>query len=158
MRLFPLEWTPASRPLARLDGELLGWQGTPYGSGQGVKQGAADCIGSVFGIIDSLDGVTRERDSLPADVALHARDTAIGAMKKLMRVYGPSKITDGRVQPGDLLVVGQANGGPGHVLIVGTQRNTLWDSQPLVGFQRRGWALDASQVFHAAFRPDKSKW
>lgn len=157
MHLLPNNWV--ARPNQRLTHALQAWAGTPYGSGQGVMGGAADCIGSVFGIIDWLDGVERDRASLPADVALHDRPTAIKAMLQLMRTYGPTKLQPGAdLEPGDLVVVGQHNGGPGHIMIVGTQPNTLWDSQPLAGFQMRGWGLTDRQVFHAAFRPNKSKW
>jgi len=143
------------------------WEGTPYESGQRVKKVAADCIGSVFGVIDDLDGQNRASlPGLPADAAMHSRDTAVAAVRELIRRYEPNRKLrlgrngDVRVRPGDIVVTGYKGGGPGHVEIVGARRNELWHSlEDGAGFAQRGWGFLESQVLYGVWRAeDQWRW
>lgn len=145
---------------------LDAWEGTPYESGQRFIQRGADCIGAVFGVIDRMDG--RERGmapTIPHDTALHRPDTARAAMKVLLRAYAPAqKLRAGiggmiRVMPGDIVVMGERGGGPGHVGIVGARKNTLWHAIPGSGFHQGGWGLNKRQTLHAVYRIlDRERW
>lgn len=151
----------------RLGEVLETWRRTPYASGQRLRGVAADCIGGVFGSIDDMDGRQRAQDpSLPSDTALHSPKSAYKAVAAIRRIYAPAKRlrpVDGkiRVQPGDLLVVGTSLGGPGHLMIVGAKRNTIWHaSNSAEGFCQTGWALgDGFERLFAVYRlGDRERW
>jgi len=151
----------------RLGEVLESWKGTPYISGQRLRGVGADCIGSVFGAIDELDGRPRAQDpSLPADTALHNPRAAYKAVAAIRRIYAPAerlRCPHGRlsVQPGDLLVVGTSKGGPGHLMIVGARKNTVWHaSNSASGFCQTGWALgDGFERLFAVYRlGDRERW
>jgi hypothetical protein len=152
--------------LINLDRVLRSWARTPYSSGQRLKGRGADCIGSVFGVIDELDGRLRAQDpGLPQDTAMHHRDTAVVAMKEILRRYAPLRKLGamGRaplvVEPGDLLVTGLSNGGPGHLEMVGARKNELWHATAGPGFHQGGWSLLSEQVLYGVWRPEeKDRW
>lgn len=164
-----IEWEPirsADGPaiMRALDTTLQRWRSTPYESGQRFCGRAADCIGSVFGVVDDLDGRGRARHAgMPHDTAMHQRGTAIAAMRELVRRYSPCQRLRGEgklhVQPGDIVVTGEPGGGPGHVEIVGARKNELWHAMPASGFHQGGWSLLSQQVLFAVYRiNDKSRW
>lgn len=164
-----LLWHDGELPIETLAklGRVLGdWQGTPYESGQRFKGRAADCIGAVFGVFDELDGRVRAVDpQMPQDVAMHSRSSAVAAMRALLRIYAPVKklrTVAGAatlVHPGDLVITGPLNGGPGHIAMVGPRRNELWHATAGPGFHQSGWSLTRDQVLHAVFRPqEKFRW
>lgn len=174
MRLVALNqlvWAPLPRELRgaqwKLEAALRAWKNTPYRSGQRLRGVGGDCIGDVFGVIDDIDGRPRAQNPvLPADTALHDPESAHEAVGILRRLYSPAKRlhwTDGtlEVQPGDLLVVGPSLGGPGHLMIVGTQKNTIWHaSNSAEGFCMTGWALgDGFERLFAVYRlGDRERW
>lgn len=50
-------------------------------------------------------------------------------MRQIMERYPRhEEVTDGWVEPGDVLVTGPRNGGPGHMMIVGPRANTVWQA------------------------------
>ncbi len=171
-----LQWTPLSvrgwkreqLELAEqcLHEVLAAWEGSKYESGQSVRGLVADCIGGVFGCVDDLDGQNRRAPAgMPSDVAMHQRDTAVAAMRVLIQRYQPAVKVKANsvgifvVQPGDLLVTGQSGGGPGHIAMVGPQKNTMWEAVPSTGFARQGWSLDSTQVVWAVYRlMNKEQW
>lgn len=146
----------------RMHDVLLGWQGTRYGSGQRCRGVLADCVGFVFGAIDDVDGRPRAQSpSMPADTALHDAASSAEAMRALRDLYEPVEVVTGRdVQPFDILVVGPSGGGPGHAILVGPTRNTLWHCTPGAGVHQAGWALGTGyEVLHGAFRiGDRERW
>lgn len=158
-----LVWCPAADTALHdaLAGVLADWEGTPYESGQRFKGRGADCLGAVFGVIDDLDGRQRAAfPDMPHDTALHDRQTALVAMRRLLERYQPSERVDTPyVEPGDVLVTGSPGGGPGHVALIGPRKNELWHSLPHVGFHRTGWGLLQQQRLHAVYRfTDRERW
>ncbi len=154
----------AARVQARLQRILESWEGTPYFPGQQMKGAGVDCVRFVCAVLDELYGYKRvEIPDLPGDIAMHARDTAIAAMRYVMKLYEPNvPVLDGILEPGDILVVAPPNGGPGHAMIVGAQQNELWHSTDRrvqmtgIGFlqeKTHGWKL------YGAYRAlDRERW
>lgn len=154
-----LEWSPiivpghcsdaqinaqrAERRLARI---LSSWEGTPYAAGQGHRKVGCDCVrATVLILAEWMRWEAPKLDTLPPDAALHDRKGAIRALHRIRRALPPHKRLRGarRAQPGDVLITGHPGGGPGHAIIVGTDRNTLWQATKGAGFVRCGWALPA---------------
>jgi hypothetical protein len=151
---------------AAMVSEIHNWIGTPYESGQSFPQRGADCTGSIFGIIDALDGRKRMKPvGFPHDGSLHCRAGAVRTVREIVRRYSPChKIEadeDGlfQVEPGDIVVTGDQGGGPGHVELVGPNPNELYHSMPSVGFHQGGWSFLEQQVLYAVYRiEDKHLW
>jgi cell wall-associated NlpC family hydrolase len=128
------EWRALPPELAaqgeRLAQVLAAWEGTPYWPGQQARgaDGGVDCVRFVAAIVDALKGTTTPIETLPPDAAMHARASAIAAMKKILDQLGPADLVDGPLEPGDVVITGPIDGGPGHAMIVGPQPNTLWES------------------------------
>jgi hypothetical protein len=60
---------------------------------------------------------------------MHDRLGSFSVMRDIMRRYpNHETVTSGETEPGDILVVGPAEGGPGHMMIVGPYRNTVWQA------------------------------
>lgn len=166
-------WEPSPeslRVVRALEDALEAWRGTPYESGQRFIQRGADCIGSLFGVIDDMDGRQRATfPGMPHDAAMHDRAGAIAAVRELVRRYSPcvkveaQKDEDGApvyyVEPGDIIVTGMPGGGPGHVELVGPHRNELWHALPVSGFHQGGWSFLEEQYLYAIYRiEDKHRW
>jgi hypothetical protein len=143
------------------------WERTPYESGQRFAKRGADCLGAVFGVVDEMDGRSRARfPEFPHDIAMHQPETARSAVRTLLRVYVPcEKIEQDpftrhfHVEPGDVLVTGERGGGPGHVMLVGPRKNTLWHAIPHIGFHQGGWSLFRRSLLFGAYRlMDKERW
>lgn len=165
-----MEWAPLAdlgNAQERLGDALRAWSGTPYLSGQRLRGVGADCIGAVFGVLDDVDGRPRAQNpQLPADTSLHDRVSAYKAVSAIRHIYAPAerlRWADGKmvVQPGDLLVVGTTHGGPGHLMIVGVRKNTVWHAtRSNAGFAMTGWALgDGFERLFAIYRlQDRERW
>lgn len=147
---------------ARLERILASWDGTRYMSGQQQRGTHADCIGFVFGVVDELYGrPSPPRPSLPPDTAMHSREQALATIKTLRRLYAPnSPVTDGFIEPGDIVVTGHAQGGPGHVMLVGPYRNTLWHCVNEIGVCQTGLGLaDGYETIFGVYRfDDRERW
>lgn len=171
-----LIWEPMKDPESRFDATkatanlakvLALWKPCRYESGSSVRGVACDCIGGLFGLIDDLDGRHRACCSpLPADTAMHDRESAISTMRHLVGRFKPNfqveASEDGyfHVQPGDIIVTGYPHGGPGHVEMVGPQRNTLWHALPGSGFHQTGFGfLEGAQLLWRVYRlGDRWRW
>lgn len=107
---------------------LASWEGTPYAPGMQQKGMGTDCVRFVCGVLDELVGVWpyRPLETLPHDAAVNNRKGAINAMRTIRKLYDFERVRDGIVEPGDVIVTGPPRGGPGHAMIVGHQRNTVW--------------------------------
>lgn len=149
-------WQPAPpRFCARMGRILAEWEDTPYMSGQQLKGEHADCIGFVFQLIDELLGVpSGERKKLPPDSSMHNRSLAMAAMRELLRLYPSAKrVEDGVVKPGRIILTGHSDGGPGHVMIAGPRKNTLWHCNPGIGVKQTGFAFaERSQSVYGIYR------
>lgn len=141
---------------------LARWDGTGYMSGQQQPGKHADCIGFVFGVVDELYGrPSPPRPSLPPDTAMHSREQALATIRTLRRLYAPnSPVLDGTLEPGDIVVTGHAQGGPGHVMIVGPYRNTLWHCVNEIGVCQTGLGLaEGFETIFGVYRfDDRERW
>jgi hypothetical protein len=131
--VLPWRWEGISAAGHRRLGQILdSWKGTPYCAGARVKgkQGGVDCVRFVCAVLDEfLERPQSPLESLPPDSAMHNREGAIGVVKRIVRLYEPVQVIEDRtVRPGDVGVVGHPMGGPGHAMIAGVVRNTLWQS------------------------------
>lgn len=147
------------REIDRLLGILESWKGTRYASGQRTKGVSADCVGFALSAVDEFYGWQRACDPLlPSDAAFHNPLAARKAVAAIRRLYNPAErlrpaggYTD--LQPLDILVVGTSAGGPGHLMLVGPRRNTLWHCSNTAGACQTGWSLgDGYERLHAAYR------
>lgn len=148
----PWKWVPG-RPAAEaaIERVLMSWKGTRYVAGACVKGHGVDCVRFVCAALDEILGLDRakEIEAMPPDTAMHTRDGALRVMRKLRRLYEPNRIvTDNTVSPGDIIVTGHPQGGPGHAMIAGVQPNTLWQSSAgKVHYTGLGLAADQQTVF-----------
>lgn len=159
----PVTWRPVSAAwVKRLEKVLVSWEETPYVPGQQRKgrDGGVDCIRFGCAVLDEL--YRRPLTDLPPrapDASMHDRAGSFSVMRQIIRRY-PDHIAveDGSVEPGDVLVVGPNSGGPGHMMIVGHQRNTCWQaSAGRVHFT--GLSLPASATLFRTFRMvDREQW
>lgn len=144
-------------------GEALArWELTPYMRGQRCRGVAVDCVRFVTGLLDDLYGFERaEAPRLPPDIAFHNRRGALAGMREVLRLYRPyDRVRDGTIEPGDVIVSGPVGGGPGHGMIVGVERATIYHAVENLGVIKTGLGLVAnSQGFFAIFRVgDKERW
>lgn len=134
-----ITWKPVTGPPytkarlyeARLEAALVSWEGTPYMRGQQLRGVGVDCVRFVAAVMDEVLGRPRTPiETLPDDAALHDRVGAICGMKRLRKLFWPNKPIplDAPLEPGDIVVTGPENGGPGHGMIVGARPNTIWHS------------------------------
>lgn len=148
-------WTWRSPPelsgfVARLERILAGWRGTRYLAGSGARGTGADCVGFVAGVLDEMFGTTTPRSHLPADLSLHSRVGAIAAMRAIRRTFRAHyAVKDGVLEPGDVVVTGPVDGGPGHAMIVGCRRAQVWHCTPGGGVCRTGYSITG---LHKVFR------
>ncbi len=130
------EWTPLEGPDAeaitsRIDEVLASWVDTPYLAGEQAKGVGTDCVRFVCGALDDLYGVSNFIPREMQDVSMHNIKGALKVLKTIKELY-PNHVElelhDRIVTPGDVIVTKQAQGGPGHAILVGAQRNTLYQA------------------------------
>lgn len=162
LRLVSVAPSQANGIERRLESILASWDGTRYMSGQQQRGVHADCIGFVFSVVDELYGrPTPDRPTLPPDTAMHSREQALATIKALRTLYAPNtRVTDGSIEPGDIVVTGHKDGGPGHVMIVGPYRNTLWHCVNEIGVNQTGlgFADGFERIFGVYRFDDREKW
>lgn len=157
----PLRWYRTPIAVGRIERALESWRETRYGSGQRCRGILADCLGFAFGVIDDVDGRPRAQcSSFPPDVSFHDPRLARRSLALLRRLYEPcQRLRDGLLQPMDVVVVGPSGGGPGHVMLVGYRRNTLWHCARESGVCESGWSLPGEYRLIAAYRmSDRQRW
>lgn len=153
--------------LAPIDRAIRGWAGTRYMSGQQVRGQHADCVRFACGVLDDLYGWRRP---LPRNIALdacvHAPEAAWAQLRALLGVYPEARqlplntLGDYEVEPADLIVVGPPGKGPGHLIIVGAERNTAWEA-PSQGQCVRKIGIGLSpgqQIKHVLRMSDRLSW
>lgn len=173
MRAFSLhlKWAPLPAELSHIEPKISAafeaWSKTKYRSGQSCKGVDADCIGYACGIIDEVDGRKRAQSAtLPSDAALHNPQLAEKAVLAIRRLYDPADFVlpdeSGIIhaQPMDILVVASGAGGPGHMMLVGIEQNTLWHCSPMSGANKSGWKLFSGneRVFALYRLGDRGNW
>lgn len=146
----------------RLAAILSEWDRTPYRPGKQKKGMGADCVRFVCAVLDEISGRPPVAiETLPQDAAMHTREGAIRTMRLIRRLYWPNDaVRDGSLEPGDVIVMGPADGGPGHALIVGPQPNTIWHATHL-RVQRTGLRIltdGRARVFRVYRMRCRSSW
>jgi cell wall-associated NlpC family hydrolase len=159
----PLTWTlPSDNYPTRLGLVLESWKGTPYMIGQQQPGQGVDCIRFVTAVLDEMSRFPAEKlDRLPGDASLNQPEIARAFMRSLIERYHLTDLSQSgvtRVEPGDILAVGAAAGGPGHAIIVGPARNTTWQAGTHAVI-RSGWTLQGRwQTLKHWFRPNREGW
>lgn len=136
---------------------LRSWEETPYRADQRVKGRGVDCVRFVCAVMDELLGELRSSNvSWPQDGALHDPIGAVRTMRTFLKTYQPHfAVRDGTCQPGDVLVCGAENGGPGHAMIVG-QRGAIWHAdKPTVCYMGFDHTI---KVFRVLRSPERDRW
>jgi hypothetical protein len=154
-----LPWIELPEPaLGALRIVLQSWHETPYMAGQALKGVGVDCVRFVCEVIRELEGQEEiPLVNIPADASLHNRAGAMAAFHQIISAYQPATRVS-TLQPGDVLVIGPANGGPGHAMIAGPIKNTLWHSCSM-GVQMTGIGfVSGYQKIFGIYRKDKSAW
>lgn len=157
---FAMDIARARRIERRMMKILQTWEHTRYMPGQQMPGVGTDCVRFVCGVLDEL---YNRKTSLPRnvqDVALHDRKGAIRTMRHIRKLYpNHEKVTDGIIEPGDVIITGEQDGGPGHAILVGAEENTLWQAM-YHGVQRCGLGLiqDYQRVFRIYRFKDKHSW
>jgi hypothetical protein len=150
-----------------IDAAIRGWIGTKYMSGQQVRGAHADCVRFACGVLDDLYGRRRILPrNLAIDAAIHAPEEAWAQLRRLLEVYPEAEALhpdeDGiwNVEPGDVVVTGLKNGGPGHLVIVGARASTCWEApRPACAVREIGIGLHPTQHVKHAFRmSDRESW
>jgi hypothetical protein len=129
----PWQWKELPSSLSQqgeaLKRVLLEWEGTPYFAGSAIKQGGVDCVRFICALFKELEGQPLNNEIiklLPPDAAMHTKSGSIRVMKYILKLLDPIyEIVPPFVEPGDILVVGPTNGGPGHAMIVSPWKNVL---------------------------------
>ena len=111
--------------------------------GQKRKGAGVDCVRFVAGVMDELYGMKHDEGiRMPYDTALHNRRGAISVVRFFVKRYEPITLRKENgeyvVQPGDVIVT-KLGSNPGHVLIVGTEPNTVWNSIENAGVCKTGF-------------------
>lgn len=156
--ILPLvEWSPVSGPggeviQSRLHVELESWVGTPYLIGQQCKGVGVDCVRFVGAILDFMGRTKTALEMLPADACFHDSKRATASMHAFRTLFRPMDIVDDwRVQPGDVVIVGPVNGGPGHGIIVGCKPGVMYEAGSRQ-VQRIGTAIPSCRRVFGIFR------
>lgn len=153
----PLFWTEFDGDPAackRLGEILETWERTPYTDTPGAspKGNGTSCVGFLCGVLDELVRTIEPIDypKLPNDLGMNNPAKARTTMRHLLESFPQhERVNDMRAQPGDILVVGQ--GGPGHAMIVGTRRNTVWHASG-THVHYTGWSLPPTAKLFAVYR------
>lgn len=165
MRYVPLGLTwrdPGHLPLARIERELLRWDGTPYRLGQCLPGVGTYCTAFVVSVLDALYRLQRPTplpEGIPDDAAMHDPPRARQGLRWFLRQYPAHRqVEDGSAEPGDVLVTGPHGGGPGHGILVGPHPNTLWQCSGN-GVHFTGMSIpDTYQLFAVYRMTDRQKW
>jgi len=162
------KWQPMSipQPFADQATEKLRqviqlWENTPYMPGQQVVGVGVDCVRFVCQVFKALHNLPEiPLEKVPADASMHSREGAIRTMRKIMKAYAPIvQVTDGSIEPGDVIIVGYAGGGPGHAMLVGTTKNAIYHADS-TGVIRTGLGVVGGQqtVFGVFRKTNRIEW
>ena len=164
LKPIPLRWKESGIGFEPRLAEILEkWRGTPYMLGQQTPGVGVDCVRFVTAVWDELlRRPPYKTERLPMDAALNNKARAQEFMRLVLTHYAPIEdITEMTqfAEPGDLFVTRSRGGGPGHVIIVGPRRNTVWQAGSQAVAQG-GWSLiDQHQFMTHHFRfGDRQSW
>lgn len=157
------DWRPLiDRINNRIASVLASWEDTPYMALQSCKgrQGGVDCIRFVCGVADELYGYSRGPViSLPTDQSMHDRAGSMAAMREIKERYDPVDDVShqGWIEPGDIMVTGPINGGPGHAMFVGARAGNIWESTA-AGVKQCGMPAFGTQMTLFRIYRVRDKW
>ncbi len=157
----PLDFEGSDIVTARIEKACRRWQHTRYMAGQQVPDMGVDCVRLVCGIMDELYGVKHEIPRGIQDQSLHDPEGAQTVTDLLCEYYPDHTSLDNGdrcVEPGDVIVTGHAQGGPGHAILVGAQKNTLWQAMRKQVRMGGFGLLEHYQRIFIIYRPDKTLW
>lgn len=100
---------------------IQSWEGTPYVPGQQCKGVAVDCVRFVSGVLDKIMGKTVKLPRLPQDASFHNPELTKKWLRIFLKHYPSTVVKNGIVEPGDVIIMGPRNGGPGHAAIIGAK-------------------------------------
>jgi len=147
----------------RLGYVLESWRGTPYMPGQAVKKVGVDCVRFVVAVLNELSGQSIDVRTIAVDAAVHAPEIAQAAFERLVEQFDcievPAVNGAAVCEPGDVLATGPEKGGPGHAVIVGSERRMCWDAMhPKVRTISLGLRAIVGQRVFAVYRMRDRRW
>lgn len=152
---------PPSMWVHRLDRILASWEDTPYRPGQHVRGVGTYCTAFVCAVLDELyrQPSAALPEDIPIDASMHDPELARSGLRWFLTRYpNHVRVQDGTVEPGDVLVTGPVSGGPGHAIIAGPRKGTLWQCSGR-SVHRAGYSLPETYRLHAVYRmTDRHKW
>ena len=155
---------PADRLLESRDrfaSILAKWEGTRYMDGQRMAGFGTNCIGFGSAVLEEAYRMTKPVfERLPSDMAMHDREGAMSVMRRMMQHFPYVVSADGRVTFGDVIVTGESQGGPGHMIVVGCEPNQLWQATKSGGVRWTGMGLvhGSQQIVRIFNMQDKEAW
>jgi cell wall-associated NlpC family hydrolase len=159
-QLKPLSIPRKEEVTARIEKCLREWEGTRYMQGQGCKGKATDCLRFFIGFLtEAQDYRKPEFNNVPQDASLHNKKIVMEVVRQVIKIYGPcEKVFDTKaIEPGDFIVTGPKNGGPGHVIIVGTKQGHLWEATH-TNVRQSGMLISGVKVFRIYRALNKNLW
>lgn len=124
-----LTWSTEKLPdvlSARLAAAIAVWKGTKYHEGAQRPGAGVDCWRFVSAVADDMR--LRPWIKLPrmiADAAMHNPEKARAALRWAMREHELTEIEGMAIRPGDTVIAGPKDGGPGHAMLAGPD-GFLW--------------------------------
>ena len=154
-----LTWTehPDDRVGPRLECVASTWEGTRCDYGEALKGTRANCATFVWAIVAELCRMPAPPFEIDMRSVLHHRKPGLLAIRKLRLTYPMTRVRDGSAMPGDIIVAGLTHGGPSHVMVVGSTKNTVWHCTHH-GVCRGGWVLPGNSRLMKVYRPDSDRW
>lgn len=124
----PLQWAPGSAAVRRaLALVIKPWNNTPFMLGQCCAGVGVDCTHFVCAVLDELYGTVPPRQIRRWQPGIGMESIRRGAeiMREIVRMFPASKRVTSPIEPGDTVVLRYGRG-PGHLALVGPERNTIW--------------------------------
>lgn len=154
MRLFKIDKDYIDTPLADfLENLLQSWKGTPFHPNMCEKQVGVDCVNFVAAIYSSISNIPFDVLKHNTDISFHNTKKAVEGFHSFLKRYPSSPVpVDVKseesvitVRPGDAIICGPSNGGPGHCIIAG--KTSLWHCSP-DGVDTLGLGIFQRGVYH----------
>jgi hypothetical protein len=106
--------------------------------------------------------------NIPHDVSMHNPAMARGGLRWFLRHFPTAQriwsvtLSDAMdhvlVQPGDIFICGPIGGGPGHAIMVGPRRNTMWQASGL-HVHYTGLHVPRGHMLYAIYRfTNREEW
>lgn len=138
----------------KVEAACSSWGGTPYKLNKCLQGRYVDCLHFAAAVLDLLFGASHSKNlqSLPPDACVHNRRGVESALRALLRAYPQTRIQDGTVEAGDLVVWGRRTqkSGPSHILVASTKSKLWHATPPAVAFC--GYSVPDSHRLLAVYR------